>query len=61
MKKLVSKRPTEVVSGLALAGTVYGFLASSGVPNVVAAVAGAVVGFGPLVVSRTVDALRGSQ
>jgi hypothetical protein len=61
MKKLAEKRPTEIVSGLAIAGAVYGFLAEGGVPNPVAAGVGAVLGFGPLVVSRTVDALRRPQ
>ncbi len=58
MKGLAKKRPTELASGLALAGAVYGFLANAGVPNAIAAGAGALAGFGPLAVSRTVDAIR---
>jgi len=59
MKKLVEKRPTETVTGLALAGTIYGFLTQSGVPEPIAAGAAAVCGFGPAVVSGFVDALGG--
>ena len=61
MKKLIEKRPTETVSGLALAGAVYGFLANSGVPPAAAAATGALCGFGPAVVSRFVDALGGAR
>jgi hypothetical protein len=55
---IVEKRPTEVVSGLAIAGVVYGFCAESGLPNGVAAILGVICGFGPLVVSNTVDRIR---
>lgn len=58
MKNLAQKRPTEVVSGLALAGAVYGFLASNGVPPAVAAIIAIILAFGPLAVSNTVDAIR---
>jgi uncharacterized membrane protein len=56
---IVEKRPTEVVSGLAIAATVYGFCAESALPNGVAAVLAVICGFGPLIVSNTVDRLRG--
>lgn len=52
-------RPTETASGLGLAAAVYGFLTQAGVPTIVAAAAGAVAGFGPLVVSELVDAIYG--
>jgi hypothetical protein len=55
---IVEKRPTELASGLAIAAAVYGFCAEQGVPNGVAAVLGVLAGFGPLVISNTVDALR---
>lgn len=58
MTKLAAKRPTEIVSGLAIAGAIFGFLTANGVPQVVAAPAAAICGFGPLVVSRFVDAVR---
>lgn len=58
MKRLARKRPTEIVSGLLIAGSLAGFLISYGVTTVVAGGIGAVVGCGPLAVSRFVDALR---
>jgi hypothetical protein len=58
VKEKVAKRPTEALAGVALAATVYGFLAESGVPNVAAAIVGAVVGFGPAFVSDIVDRVR---
>lgn len=57
-ESIVKRRPTEVISGAAIAATVYGFSSESGLPNGVAAVLGVICGFGPLVVSNTVDALR---
>lgn len=59
MKKLIEKRPTETATGLVLAGTIYGFLSKSGVPEPIAAGAAAICGFGPAVVSGFVDALGG--
>lgn len=61
MKNIAEKRPTEIVTGLALAGAVYGFLSSNGVPPAVAAIIAVVIAFGPLAVSSTVDALRRPQ
>lgn len=57
MKKLPRNRPTEIVSGIALAGAVTAALAPA-LPILLAVVVGAVCGFGPIVVSRFVDALR---
>lgn len=59
MKKAIANRPTETVTGLALAGTIYGFLSSNGVPEPIAAGVAAVAGFGPAVVSSFVDAVSG--
>ena len=59
MRKTVQNRPTESVAGVALAGTVIGLLVTNGVPAPIAAGVGIVVGFGPSVVSRFVDAVRG--
>lgn len=56
--QVVKERPTEIVTGLATAGLVYGFCAESGVPNGVAAVIGVICGLGPLVISNTVDRIR---
>jgi hypothetical protein len=55
---LVARRPTETVSGLMLAGTVYGFLTQAGVPTAWAAVIAVAIAFVPGAVSATVDALR---
>lgn len=59
MKKLLEKRPTETLSGLALAGTIYGFLTQYGVSGSISAGIAAVCGFGPAVVSNFVDAVGG--
>lgn len=56
----VAKRPTETLTGPALGLVVYGFTTQVGLSHVVAGVLAVVAAFGPLVVSRTVDALRGS-
>lgn len=58
---ILEERPTEVVSGLAIAAAVYGFCAENGVPNAVAAVIAIICGFGPLIVSNTVDRIRSGQ
>lgn len=58
MKKTVQNRPAEVVSGLAIAGAVFGFLTQAGVPTMLAALVAVGLGFGPLAVSNTVDVLR---
>lgn len=55
---LLEKRPTETVTGLALAGTVYGFLTQAGVAQPVAAVIAVVIAFGPIAVSTVVDVVR---
>jgi hypothetical protein len=57
MKKATRNRPTEIVSGVALAGAVTAALAPV-LPTLLAVVVGAVCGLGPIVVSRFVDALR---
>jgi hypothetical protein len=54
-------RPTETVSGVALMGSVYGFLTQAGVPTVVAAIAAVVVAFLPLLVSTIIDARSGRR
>lgn len=52
-------RPTETLTGPALGLAVYGFTTQVGLPAIVAAILAVIVAFGPLVVSKTVDALRG--
>jgi len=59
MKKAVQKRPTETVSGAALAGILFAFLTQAGVPPVFAAIGAAIAGFGPAVVSGFVDSIGG--
>lgn len=58
---ILSERPTEVASGLAIAAAVYGFLTQSGVREEVAALIAVALAFGPLVVSNTVDRIRGES
>jgi hypothetical protein len=60
-RKRGSGRPTETLSGLGLATTLYGFLTQATVPTVAAAIAAAAAGFLPLVVSNAVDALYGGR
>lgn len=59
--EILTKRPTEAVTGLALAGAVYGFLTQDGVPQVVAAIIAVAIAFGPAAVSGIVDAVRGKR
>jgi len=59
LDKIIEKRPAEAITGLALAGSVYGFLSERGVSQPVAAVIGIAIGFLPAVVSETVDRVRG--
>jgi hypothetical protein len=58
MKNTLANRPTESASGVVLTGTVTGLLVTNGVPPEIAVVAGLVVGLGPFIVSRFVDAAR---
>jgi len=58
---ILAERPTEVVSGLAIAGAVYGFLTQSGVRPEVAGLIAVALAFGPLVISNTVDRIRGPR
>jgi hypothetical protein len=58
MTNTLKNRPTETASGLALAGTVTGLLATNGVPGEIAVAVGLVVGLGPFIVTRFVDAAR---
>ena len=61
MKEAVASRPTEALSGIALAGTVYGFLTQAGVPDAVAAIVAVVVAFAPAAVSAVVDEIKVSS
>lgn len=61
MQRLARRRPTEIASGLTIAGLLAGFLVGYGVPALVAGGIGAACGCGPLVLSRFVDAWRGSS
>lgn len=53
----MKRRPTEIASGVTIAGTVTGLLLPA-LPDPIAVVIGVVCGFGPLVLSNVVDALR---
>ena len=61
MKEVVAARPTEALSGIALAGTVYGFLTQAGVPEPVAAIVAVVLALAPAAVSSVVDEIKASS
>jgi hypothetical protein len=53
-----TKRPTETLTGPALGLAVYGFSTQVGLPPVVAGGLAIAAAFGPLLISRIVDAIR---
>ena len=57
----VQARPTETVTGLALAVAVYGFLTQADVATALAAVIAVVIAFVPAAVSEVVDKIRENQ
>jgi hypothetical protein len=58
ISNVVQKRPTETVTGLVLAGSIYGFLTKAGVSPTVAALVAVAIAFLPAGISATVDAVR---
>lgn len=54
----IEKRPTETLTGLALAGAIFGFLTQAGVSQAVAAFTAIVIAFVPAAISETVDEIR---
>lgn len=56
--KILTERPTEVLTGPALGLAVFGFCTQVGIPAIVAGGLAVVCAFGPLVVSQVVDAIR---
>jgi hypothetical protein len=58
LKEKIAARPTEAVTGAALAGTVFGLLTQEGVPTIAAAIIAVVIAFGPAAVSETVDGIK---
>ncbi|HET7588582.1 MAG TPA: hypothetical protein VFK14_00130 [Solirubrobacterales bacterium] len=54
----VQKRPTETVTGIALAGSIYGLLTKAGLDPAIAAVIAVAIAFAPAAVSEVVDAVR---
>lgn len=58
MRNKIAERPTEVVTGLAIAAAIYGFLTQSGVSQALAAIIAVVIAFVPAAVSEVVDKLR---
>jgi hypothetical protein len=55
---VIEKRPTETVTGLALAASIFGFLTQAGVSQAVAAIVAVALAFVPAALSAVVDALR---
>lgn len=55
---LLQRRPTETVTGLALAASVYGFLTQAGVATAAAALIAVAIAFLPALVTSIVDAVR---
>lgn len=53
-----SKRPTETVTGMALAATVFGFLTQAGVSTAIAAIIAVALAFAPTAVSEAIDVSR---
>jgi hypothetical protein len=60
-KEAIAERPTETLTGIALATAVYGFLTQAGVPEPIAAAVGIVIAFGPAGVSTVVDEIKGAK
>lgn len=54
----IAERPTETVTGLALAVAIYGFLTQSGLDQGLAAAIAVAIAFVPAAVSEVVDAIR---
>lgn len=54
-------RPTEAVTGPPLAALVFAFVTDHGGSLTLGIILGVIAGFGPLVVSATVDAIRKRQ
>jgi hypothetical protein len=61
VKKVVTTRPTETVSGIGGATLVYGFLTQAGVSPVVSALVGVAVGFVPAIVTSVADEIRSTR
>jgi hypothetical protein len=60
-REFVEKRPTETLTGLGLAASIYGFLTQAGVSQPVAAVVAVAIAFVPAAISEVVDAVRGAR
>lgn len=54
----IHERPTETVTGLALAAALYGFLTQAAVETVPAALIAVAVAFAPTLFSDVVDVIR---
>lgn len=54
----LENRPTEVVTGIGLAASIYGFLTQAGVPQEVSALVAVVIAFVPAGISAGVDRAR---
>jgi|GEM_PF-3978097 len=55
----LEKRPTEAVTGLALAALIFDFLVQRGVPEIWAAIIAVVIAFVPAGISEVVDRIHG--
>lgn len=54
----MTTRPTETLTGLALAAAIYGFLTQASVSTVLAAIIAVAIAFVPAAISAIVDAIR---
>jgi hypothetical protein len=54
----LEKRPTEAITGLGLAASIYGFLTQAGVSEPVAALVAIAIAFLPAGISEVVDVRR---
>jgi hypothetical protein len=58
LRAFLEKRPTEALTGLGLAASIYGFLTQAGVSQQVAAIIAVAIAFAPAAVSEIVDRVR---
>jgi hypothetical protein len=58
LRGFLEKRPTEALTGLGLAASIYGFLTQAGVSKPLAAIVGVAIAFAPTAISEVVDAIR---
>jgi hypothetical protein len=57
-RQFIEHRPTETLTGLGLAASIYGFLTQAGVSEALAALVAVAIAFVPAGLSEVVDAIR---